>query len=179
MADAFGTLIFSCSKDATFDSELLVDYMNMYEWETGEGLWVLDGDDIYYEGMSPQYPTVYPLEIKSITLKIDNVLTKITPSELTDDQEEFVVDREEQSVSLEEFRNTFARHITDGWIQIACIANEKKRYIYLEEMRIYFDGSATRKRKMIGSNKRYEDVDDEESLPSIALNKPKAKAKKK
>ena len=167
MADAYGTLVFSCSKDAKFEGEYIVDKLNQYEWDMEGGKWVLDGEEIDYDGDSPLYPTVYPNEVKSITLEINGVFKKISPIELTEEQEDDIVDKEEESVSLEKFRDSLAPFINTGWIEISCIANERARYIYLQEMRIYSDGRATRKRTFIGTNKYFGNEREEESLPKI------------
>ena len=171
MADAYGKLIFSCSKDAKFNSEKLVDTLNKFVWENSDGKWISEGDDIYYEGNTIQYPTVYPLYSKFLIRLINGVETKIYPSELTEENKEFEYDNEVEFVPLEDLRNAIVGHIKNGWIEIACIANEKVRYIYLEELRIYSDGRAYRKKSFIGNNNAYSNYRDEEFLPNKLAHK--------
>ena len=136
MADAYGKLIFSCSKDAKFNGEKLVESLNKFTWENWGGQWITKSNNIYYDGDTVQYPTVYPLYTKFWILLINGVETKIHPSELTEEQKEFLYDVESDSVPLQDLMDAVSGHIENGWIEIACIANEKVRYIYLEELPI-------------------------------------------
>jgi hypothetical protein len=171
MADAYGTLIFSCSVDAKFNRKKIVEILNKFSWENWGGKWITQGNNIYYDGNTIQYPTVYPVQITSLILLIDGVKTKIHPSELTEENEEFEYDNEVEAVPLEDLRNVIAGFIKNGWIEIACIANEKVRYIYLEELRIYSDGRAYRKKSFIGNNNAYSNYRDEEFLPNKLAHK--------
>ena len=172
MADAYGTLIFSCSEDVQLKGKKnLVEALNNFNWDNSGGKWAIDKTRIFYEGMEVQYPTTYPEQTKSFILQKDGVRTKIDISELTDEQEDFIFDVESEVVSLENLRNLIASFIKKGWIEIACIANEKSRYIYLEELRIYSDGRAHRKNSFIGSNKAFPNTREEEFLPGNITDK--------
>jgi hypothetical protein len=171
MADAYGTLIFSCSVDAKFNREEIVQKLNKFSWNKWGGKWISEGNNIYYDGNTIQYPTVHPVQITSLILLIDGVKTKIHPSELTEENEEFEYDNEVEAVPLEDLRNVIVGFIKNGWIEIACIANEKVRYIYLEELRIYSDGRAYRKKSFIGNNNAYSNYRDEEFLPNKLAHK--------
>ena len=89
MADAYGTLIFSCSVDAKFNRKKIIETLNKFDWENWGGKWISEENNIYYDGNTIQYPTVYPVKITSLILLIDGVKTKIHPSELTEENEEF------------------------------------------------------------------------------------------
>ncbi|NDH68400.1 MAG: hypothetical protein EBY22_10985 [Gammaproteobacteria bacterium] len=171
MAEAYGKLIFSCSKDAKFNGEKLIESLNKFTWENEGGQWITNSNNIYYDGNTIQYPTVYPLYTKFVILLINGVETKIHPSELTEEQKEFFYDLESESVPLQDLTDSVAGHIENGWIEIACIANEKVRYIYLEELRIYSDGRAYRKNSFIGNNNAYSNYRDEEFLPNKLAHK--------
>ena len=171
MADAYGTLIFSCSVDAKFNRKKIVETLNKFSWENWGGKWISEGNKIYYDGNTIQYPTVYPVQTSSLILLIDGVKTKIHPSEITEENEQFTYDTETEDVPLENLRNAIGGIIKNGWIEIACIGNEKKRYIYLEELRIYSDGRAYRKKSFIGSNNAYSNTRDEEFLPNKLAHK--------
>lgn len=174
MADAYGKLIFSCSDDAKFNSEKIVQTLNYFIWENWGGKWIIENNKIYYDGCTIQYPTVYPTQITSLILLIDGVEIKIHPSELTEENEEFQHDDEVDFVPLEDLRNAIGGFIKNGWIEIACIANEKIRYIYFEELRIYSNGKAYRRKSFVGGNNMYDNSREEEFLPSKSADKTEA-----
>jgi hypothetical protein len=172
MADAYGTLIFSCSEDVQLkDKKKLVKELNNFSWDNWGGNWVIDKDRIYYGGGTVQYPSVFPSRTKSVILMIDGVKKVVHPSELTKEDEDYFYDKEDENVPLDYLRDLLAKYISKGWIEIACIANEKSRYIYLEELRIYSDGRAFRKKSFIGSGNYYPNYREEEHLTSNSTGK--------
>ena len=42
--------------------------------------------------------------------------------------------------SLKTLSQRISPHIYSGWIEIACVANEKNWYVYFQSLRIYSDG---------------------------------------
>ena len=171
MADAYGKLIFSCSKDAKFNSEKLVESLNKFTWENWGGKWISERNKIYYYGNTIQSPTVYPIYTKFWILLINGIETKIHLSEITEEHEEFFYDVESDSVPLQDLMDAVAGHIENGWIEIACTANEKTRYIYFEELRMYSDGKAYRRKSIVGGNDMYYGSPEEEFLPSKLAHK--------
>lgn len=171
MSDAYGKLFFSSSEGTKLNTKKIVAILNQYSWECWDGDWAINKNKIYYDGNTVQNPTVYPSEEKSITLKIDGVETKICPSEFTNDLEKFIWDTEFDTVPIKKLRDSLAGFINDGWIQISCIANEKNRYQYSQELRIYSDSRAYRKNSCISSSKYYPTISEEEFMDAYTTDK--------
>lgn len=148
MADAYGALTFSESKDCNLDRQALVETLNRLEWDNSGGRWVYyeDDDSICFSDYRSQYPTVFPQKETMISCyceESDSTSQKL-PSEMTAKDWECVVDVEMEPCTLEELRDSLVCHIKRGWIEIACSANEKCRYVIFETLRIHADGAAER-----------------------------------
>ena len=145
--------------------------MNQFRGEKWGGEWAINKNKIYYSGNTVQNPTVYPDEAKFLILKIDGIETKICPSEFTNDLERFMWDIENDTVSIKKLRDDLVYFINNGWIDISCIANEKNRYEYSEELRIYSDGRAYRKKTYIDSGREYPTTSEDEFLDAHTTDK--------
>ncbi len=154
MADAYGTLTFTKSTDCIFDGPSLVSRLNAINWDNSGGKWIYyeDEDLIGYSGCCVQYPTVF-VEEESLNYCINQETGeyyKKTFSQMTEeDWENFDYD-ETKEISLEDFRDQFSPYLKQGWIEIACCANEKCRYVMFEALRIYSSGDAERMRAISG-----------------------------
>lgn len=52
--------------------------------------------------------------------------------------------------ALEDLRSQFTPYLKKGWIEIACCANEKCRYVMFESLRIHASGDPERMRAISG-----------------------------
>ncbi len=147
MSDAYGGIILSTSEDCVVNSAELVSILNRYNWSNANGEWTADEIEgkltfWYYDDFNCQYPTVLPeIPIAVVMLNNDGSMKRISFNEASDDEIR-ESDIETQQISLEELSNEFVNTIINGWIEIACTANEKNRYVYFESIRIYADGKA-------------------------------------
>ena len=139
MADAYGMLVFTKSKDCKFYGVKLVNALNQYHWNNEGEPWLYCSKTKYFylnKNYSVQYPTAFPhIEIN---------------------EDEFEI------VSLEHLCKEISPLIKSGWIEIACSSNEKQRYVNFESLRIFADGKASRRQftsgTITGSEDLFEDV---------------------
>jgi len=163
MADAYGTLVFNYSENAVFDKQAIISAMNQYNWEDEGGKWLLTEDEyICFNKRQAQYPTVFVSQLMSVTVDTNDGYVQKTPSEMADEDWDAVVDEEYEIVPLSVLRDAIAPHIKDGWVQIACTANEKQRYVYMHQLKVTAEGRAVREERHIstesGCNERIEEV---------------------
>lgn len=165
MADAYGTILLSHSDDAVFYKGEMINELNKLRWDNWGGNWTIDSDNmIFYDANTVQYPTVFPTQIKSVTLMIDGEEKVLHPSEVTEEHEDFFWSEEEEIIPLHLLRDSMKKFIKMGWIEIACVANEKQIYIYMQKMRIYSDGRAFRTNSWVGTANVYPNLQEEEHL---------------
>jgi hypothetical protein len=89
----------------------------------------------------PQYPVAVPKEVVAYNICVNpSEWIKKSPDELTDEEWLNADDPIYCSVSLKTFSEEVSPLLNSGWIEIACVANEKLRYVYFELLRIYADG---------------------------------------
>jgi hypothetical protein len=146
MADAYGMIVFSKSEDCTFNSNELEQVLNQYRWEDCDGLW--DYDDtrkiFWYESDTVEYPTTNPTIVTSYLIETDQGETKqVLAKDMKNDDFENVVDEVTEEVSLKQIVQDSSKTLYSGWIELACVANEKSRYVYFDSLRIYANGKAT------------------------------------
>ena len=157
MADAYGGITFSTSDDCIVNASALVEALNNFQWTNADGEWItvkLNDKDTFWhkDSFDTQYPTVFPQKDIAVIVQQDNNELKRIPSEdATSEDYDNAYDIETGDVELKEFSELFSAHITTGWIEIACTANEKNRYVYFESMRVYEDGRAERKAILSGA----------------------------
>ncbi len=152
MADAYGGISLSTSKDCEVDSEALLAALNHYSWTNSNGEWVINntqGKKTFWhvDDFNTQYPTLFPLRDAAYIIKLDSgELKRVLLEDATEDEQDCCWDIETSEVPLEEFSEIFSKSINAGWVEIACTANEKNRYVYFESLRVYADGRAQRRR---------------------------------
>ncbi len=152
MADAYGTLVFNHSENAVFDKQAIISAMNEYNWDNEGGKWLLEDDeDIFFNSWRSQYPTVFVSLVASYTIKTNDGFVQKTLSEMSDEDWDKVYDSEDEVVPLSVLRDAIAPHIKEGWVQIACTANEKQRYVYMQQLKVSADGKAEREERLIGN----------------------------
>jgi len=117
MADTYGTITFTKSKDCTFNPSLLIKELNCFNWSADEIKWLLHERDLdlFVDSSTPMYPVAVPL---------------------IEDEDKFP----HIEYSLKTLSQRISPHIYSGWIEIACVANEKNWYVYFQSLRIYSDG---------------------------------------
>ncbi len=151
MADAYGGITLSTSKDSKIDAAKLVKLLNKFSWTNANGEWItnkMDGKDAFWhlDTFGTQYPSMFPQEFVAVIHRNDDgTLNRIPYEEATEEDIDYAYDIEEKDTSLEELSKHFTKALKKGWFEIACTANEKNRYVYFHSLRIYADGKAIRK----------------------------------
>ena len=177
MADAYGMVTLSKSDDCFFDSEKLKECLNQFEWDNSGAKWSISTlgnlylDEYYFD--RPQYPTAFPKEVNLFEMfdaevsGLNASYTK-TPEEMTEEDWDRLEGTIEIPISLQKLSSLISPIIDSGWIEVACVGNEKTRYVYFELFRIYADGRAYLKAVTSGP---FTDLRDsfEEYLPNKSL----------
>lgn len=135
MADAYGTMVLTYSENIECDFDGLVDYLNCFSWSSDDCIWEKGS---YEDGSfwvaaahhNPQYPTVF----------VDYL----------EFDEDIEINEEDFGISLVDLASNISDYITTGHIEIACVANEKLRYIYIQRLKVDFEGNASRSNNRIG-----------------------------
>jgi len=154
MADAYGVLTFKKSNECVLDVEYLVKALNTFRWENDNGMWETQNSDIglCYSNQNAQYPTVYPIRIVSIIKKLPGTgeEIEIAAEDASEDDWDNLHYVKEDEFSLRTLTEVILPSIKSGWIEVACSAHEKQRYVLFEMLRICADGTATRRRLCSG-----------------------------
>ena len=156
MADAYGTTVLTYSKDIDCDFNKLTELLNEFQWSSSGEQWTLQkhenkcyvfmGDGWTYQ---TQYPTVFPTEETGVIV-LDEDENEIIKTEPTEDDYDNAYDFVIEDVSLEKLTKTLLPTIKKGWIELACVSNEKLRYISMGKLRINADGSSSRSLVTVG-----------------------------
>ena len=141
MADTYGTITFTKSKDCTFNPSSLIEELNCFNWSADETKWLLHERDLdlFVDSSTPMYPVAVPL---------------------IEDEDKFP----HIEYSLNTLSQRISPHIYSGWIEIACVANENNWYVYFQSLRIYSDGRIVKFFKCSGQI--IDSCDSEEFHPS-------------
>ena len=159
MADAYGMVTFSKSDDCNFDSEKLKKCLNQFEWDNTGAKWCISNSgNLYLDEYGfdrPQYPTAIPKEVQMYELfdrRIDGKVffNQKSPEQMAEDDWDLVAGSIDAPIPLERLSGILSSLLKSGWIEIACVANEKSRYVYFEVLRIYADGRAYSKNHISG-----------------------------
>ena len=143
MADAYGTMVLTYSENIECDFDGLVKYLNCFSWSSDDCGWEKGSceDGSFWVGTTvynPQYPTVFVEEY-----------------EIGDDEELTFID-----ISLADLASYISDYITTGYIEIACVSNEKHRYISFQRLKVDSEGNASRSNNTVGLG--YDHVFEEE-----------------
>ena len=165
MADAYGSIVFQKSNDCEFDKVKLCSVLNRFSWFSGgEGGWesMEDGNIWLDESRDSQYPTLYPIEVTKYTIgNFESIVEKL-PSEMKVDDFDNIHDTEYETVNLEILADLISDCIYEGHIILAMICNMSLRYVCLQKLLVYSNGSAKRTSETIGpwvnENKIYEEA---------------------
>lgn len=155
MADAYGGISLSTSKDSVIDAEQLVDLLNQHSWTNANGEWIkneINGKDTFWhiDDFNTQYPTVFPTKFILLMKEEDESIRRIHEDDATDEDHDRCWDLDTEIISLSTLSKNLSKAIKKGWFEIACSANEKNRYVYFQSLRIYSNGRAIRKQLMSG-----------------------------
>ena len=173
MADAYGMLTFAKSDDCIFDAEKMKDVLNQFEWDNSGARWInSDNNDLYISNYGfdrPQYPTAIPKGVAEYVLfSADGKFIRRNPDEMSEDDWGNLAGSEDVPISLDRLSSMLSPLLQSGWIEIACVANEKARYVYFESLRIYADGRVSLKNICSGPFTAQIDVAEEYSPQEIA-----------
>jgi hypothetical protein len=140
MADTYGKIIFSKSKDCKCNFENLLNTLNFYRWSYCGGEWVMCDDTSLpeYDTYNSEYPTALPDKISSVLIDSDGEDVWIPYDGIVDKDELEKV--EYSQTSLDEICSDLAQAIEVGWIEIGVCSNTKLRDAYFEVIKIYADG---------------------------------------
>ena len=164
MADAYGVFIFAKSDDCVMDAQALVVAMNEFYWDLSGGEWVIGSDNqtIFHSCHSAQYPTVFPERVTEIECYCDETGTTYlkSPKDMTDEDWENEVAECRESIELSVIKSALSAHISHGWIEIACVSNEKARYVTFGSIRITADDKASRRYVFAGTKTGSEQIEE-------------------
>ena len=149
MSDAYGGISLATSDDCVVNAAALVVALNQFRWTNSGGEWVAVNDhkkdDIWYSDNVCQYPTAFPIKYLAVIVEQeDGELVRIPVEDATNDDYDNCCEMEEDDgeCELKDVCEQLSPHIKNGWIEIACCANEKSRYVYFESLRVYANGNA-------------------------------------
>ena len=153
MADAYGSIVFQKSIDCEFDKVRLCSVLNRFSWFSGgEGGWnpVDDGNIFLADSRDSQYPTLFPIEITKYFISNNESIIEKSPSEMKDDDFENIDDTEYGTVDFHVLAGLISNYIYEGHIILAMICNMSLRYVCLQKLIVYSNGSAKRTSETIG-----------------------------
>ena len=170
MADAEGVITFTKSKDCVYDVQEMMDVLNTFEWDSSDDRWECYGDKLLgRDGTifnSAEYPMAIPMKVNFCTvLTEDGEKVQKTPSEMTQDDWDDLIDEKKEPMSLSDLSKAISPLIENGWIEIACVANEEQRYVYFESVRVCADGKVSH--RYLRSGPGTESSDYSEEYPPI------------
>lgn len=128
MSNVYGGISFSTSSECSMCLFTLVPALNKFDWSTEKGEWFINMNDrgmflgICYNGKFAA----------STAVKANNTVTK--------------------QAEIERLSKVLSEHFSSGWIEIACCANDENEFIYFENIRIYADGKAERRRTVTSAS---------------------------
>lgn len=167
MADAYGMSTFKKSENAVVDLVGLQTLLNQYEWDNSGAKWGIgDSGLLYIKDYAfdrPQYPTAIPKEVEFYEMfdkEVDgfNTFYQKSPELMTDADWDNLAGIKFRPIDLQKLSEQVMPFLKFGWIEIACVANEKVRYVYFELSRINADGSAYSRRNCSGPCVETEEV---------------------
>ena len=167
MADAYGMITFKKSEDVVVDLVGLQTQLNQYDWDNSGAKWGISGSGLLYVKDyafdRPQYPTVIPKEVEFYDMfdkEVDgfNTFYQKSPELMTDADWDELAGMEFRPIELQKLSELVKSFLKFGWIEIACVANEREHYVYFELLRIHADGSSYSRRNCSGPYVETEEV---------------------
>lgn len=164
MSDAYGTITFKKSDNSSFDSSLLAQELNSFDWSNDGSKWFVneESESLYLDSRNPQYPLAIPEFQEFIHIhNEDDSWTTFKASEVNEDDLLVMHGSTCSPYPLKTLSNRISPLLREGWIEIACVANEKARYAYFQLLRIYSDGRV--KKINLWSGPTIDSVNEQES----------------
>jgi hypothetical protein len=174
MADAYGGITLSTSDDSVINAEYLIQQLNTFQWTNGNGEWIhkeIDGRSTFWHkcDSNTQYPSLFPTAYTAVIKKNDDgSITKIDIDQASDDDIKSASDFDWEYVTLNELSLDLSPPVKEGWVEIACVANEKNRYVYFQSLRIYANGKVIR-RKIESGTCLTEPIDETDSYKPVDI----------
>ena len=170
MSDAYGTITFKKSDDSSFDSSQLAEELNSFNWSSDGAKWLVneESDSLYLDSRNPQYPLAIPEFEEFIHIhNEDGSVTTFEASEVNEDDLNEMYGSTYSPYALKTLSKRMSPLLREGWIEIACVANEKARYVYFQSLRIYSDGRANKINTWSGPT--IDSVNEQESFDPAAF----------
>ncbi len=143
MADSYGAVVLSRSKDCDINAEKLCSALNDLRWSNDGALWEIHDDRIWFDVC--QYPTARPEVTSEYTwVNEEGTDLSVKPEDMTQELfeqwEECDGDTHEECISLEAVAKLLVPFIHSGSITIAACSHEKSRNVDYDALTIYSDG---------------------------------------
>ena len=164
MSDAYGAITFSKSNDCIIDSLMLTQELNSFIWCNDDANWMYseENDALRITSSRLQYPVAIPEFDEFLHVRNnDGTWTTYNASEADDSILDQMSSATSAPYSLEELSRRLSPHIKKGWVEIACCANEKGRYVYFQSLRICSNGTAIKRN--VWSGPCVDPIDENES----------------
>jgi hypothetical protein len=142
LSNAKGTMVLTYSENIECDFDGLVEYLNCFQWN------LYNDDNEWFISDSGEI------------INKSEIGVTVFPSYY-----EWGGDDEGNGghirigTSLEFLADNISDYITSGFIEIACVGNYDNRYIYIERLKVDFEGNASILRNVIGTG--YDDTFEE------------------
>jgi hypothetical protein len=152
MADAYGVVTFTRSEDCQMDIEGLRGILNQFSWDTSGAKWeITESESLCLDTYVAQYPTAIPAELKDyVSLRERGAFYEILRERIARKNWDNEVGEIEVPTALEILTQIICPLMQSGYIEIACVANEKMRYVYFESLHISADRNANWRRNCSG-----------------------------
>lgn len=170
MSDAYGSITFKKSDGCSFDCSQLAEELNSFNWSNDEAKWLVneESDSLHLDSRNPQYPLAIPEFEEFIHIRNeDGSVTTFEASEVNEDHLNEMYGSTYSPYTLKTLSQRISPLLREGWIEIACVANEKARYVYFQSLRIYSDGRANKINTWSGPT--IDSVNEQESYDPAAF----------
>lgn len=129
MSYATGGIVLVSSNDCKVIADKLCSKLNDFVWTSDGGEWVhniVNDIDLFshYDDFNTKSPTVF---LSKESCYVD------------------IKEGESPFFTAQDYSQLFSPYILEGWIEIACTANEANKYVYLETLRINANGTVEMK----------------------------------
>jgi hypothetical protein len=150
MTNLHSDISFSSSENSILNMSMLLEAMNEYEWTTGYGGWIRCGwmnpsnNSMWFiDHDGKRNPIVRPFEDTELLIQQDNgELIEIPAKSATPEDHEKVDEIIRGMIPLGNLSESISKHITAGWIEIACCDHDENGYPIFSSLRIYAEGKA-------------------------------------
>lgn len=151
MADAYGVHVVGLTDDFQGDINGICGALNQFDgWSNDGALFNVLGGVIWIP--ESQDPTVFPTRTTRILVPgAGGEHTWRPAADATESDLDGAIALENEEVPLSEVAAAVSPYISAGTVTVACVSNEKGRYISYEKMVLHTQGAAERTREMVHS----------------------------